>query len=117
MGAIGRLSADNFWFLFRFHIAILLGLAAMYGLGPAFVAVQNALTGGEVEYRQLADTVPYKYIGFVAGSLLMTLPTIAWAEGRWSARSAVTVLLVVLAIIVIFDVLLTNVQLPPNANV
>jgi hypothetical protein len=46
----------------------------------------------------------------------LTLPTIAWAEGRWSVRALLTVLSVVLVMIVVFDVLLRNVQLPPNAD-
>ena len=115
-GDMGELTFANILFLARFHVAVLLGLLVMYVLGPTVVAVQNILTGEISQYRQLVDTVPYKYIGFVAGALLMVLPTIAWAEGRWSVRAVLIVLLVVLVMIVAFDVMLKNVQLPPNAD-
>jgi hypothetical protein len=112
----GGLTLGNIVFLVRFHSAVLLGLIAMYWLGPLVVAAQSVMTGNDLSYRQLVDTPPYKYIGFILGALIATLPTIAWAERRWSRRSALTVLLVVIATIFIFDVLLTNVQLPPNAD-
>lgn len=113
---VGRLTFGNLVFLVRFHAAVLAGLIVMFWLGPALVAVQNELTGGALQYRQLADAVPYKYVGFVAGGLIVTLPTIAWAERRWSVRSALIALFVVVMMIVVFDVLLKNVQLPPNAD-
>lgn len=115
-GDLGRLTFGNLLFLARFHVAVLFGLIAMYVLGPAVVTLQNSLTGEAAQYRQLVDTLPYKYIGFVAGALIVTLPTIAWAEGRWSVRALLTVLSVVLVMIIVFDVLLRNVQLPPNAD-
>lgn len=115
-GGIGKLTPGNLAFLGRFHVAVFLGLVIMFWLGPIVTALQNVLTDGALTYRQLADTVPYKYIGFIVGAAVVTLPTIAWAEGGWRARSVLCVLAVVAMIIVVFDVLLTNVQLPPNAD-
>ena len=114
---IGRLSQANFSFLVRFHLVVGLGLAAMYLLGPLTVAVSNALLGGTATYRELVDTPPYKYVGYVSGALLITLPLIHWASGRTTLRTAVVVVAVILATIVLFDGLLRNVQLPPNADI
>jgi len=113
---MGRVTRANLKFLARFHLIVVAGLLAIYLLGPIVVATQNVLTDGVEQYRQLVDTAPYKYIGYIAGALIMTLPIIAWAEGRWSTRALIVVLAVVLSTIVIFDVLLNNVQLPPNAD-
>jgi hypothetical protein len=115
-GGVGRLTVGNLVFLARFHVAVLVGLIVMYSLGPVVVAVRNALSSDVLHYRQLVDAVPYKYIGFIAGGFIVTLPTIAWAERRWSPRSALIVLAVLVTMIFVFDILLTNVQLPPNAD-
>jgi hypothetical protein len=113
---IGRLSLSNLGFLAYFHLIAVLGLGLMYVAGPLTVTAMNALFGGEMSYRQLVDTAPYKYIGYVAGACLMTLPIITWTEQRLKVRSILVVLIVTTVIIVLFDGLLRNVQLPPNSD-
>ncbi|MGI9382905.1 MAG: hypothetical protein ACR2PO_07105 [Methyloligellaceae bacterium] len=114
--ADGKLSRDNLIFLILFHGIVATGLVLMFWLGPITTAIVNALSGGDVTYRQLVDTAPYKYVGYLAGALLITASLIAWAEGRLRPGALLTVLAVLAASILVFDVLLTNVQLPPNAD-
>ncbi len=111
-----RLSRDDLVFLVLFNLLVCAGLAAMYWLGPLAVAVAGFFSGSDLTYRQLVDTVPYKYIGYGIGGFVMTATLIAWAEAglRWQAILAVVT--VIAASIIVFDVLLFNVQLPPNAD-
>lgn len=114
--ATGRLSRDNLVFLILFHAVVVAGLALMFWLGPITTALVNALSGSDLTYRQLVDTVPYKYVGYLAGAFLMTVSLIAWTEGKLRRSALFTVLAVLTACVLIFDVLLNNVQLPPNAD-
>jgi len=88
----------------------------MYGLGPLTVAVLNSVGLLDADYRQLTDTAPYKYIGYVVGGFLMTITLIAWTEGRIRRQSVIAVVLTLIVAIIIFDVVLKNVLLPPNAD-
>jgi hypothetical protein len=110
------LTVGNFKFLVLFIAISMIGYAIMYWLGPLTVSALNA--GGllDADYRQLTDTAPYKYIGYVVGGFLMTITLIAWTEGRIRRQSVIAVLLTLIIAIVIFDVVLKNVLLPPNAD-
>jgi hypothetical protein len=112
----GRLTRSNLRFLLVFHVTVLGGLAIMYWLGPLTVTALNAIGVLDSSYRQLLDTAPYKYIGYVVGGFLMTVSLAAWAEGGLTRRAIIAVVLVLTVSVVSFDVLLTNVQLPPNAD-
>lgn len=112
----GELTIDNLRFLALFLAIVGGGLAIMYGLGPIIVTALSALGDLDATYRQLSDTAPYKYIGYVAGGFAMTLALIAKTEGRIRWAGVVTVGLTLIVAILIFDVLLKNVLLPPNAD-
>ncbi|MEM9783150.1 MAG: hypothetical protein AAF899_11805 [Pseudomonadota bacterium] len=111
-----RLTGANLRFMATLFGIVLAGLAVMYWLGPAVVTVMNALGLLEGSYRLYTDTAPYKYLGFVTGGLGMTLALIWRTEGRLRRASVLSVVLVLLASILIFDILLKNVLLPPNAE-
>jgi len=114
--APGVLTSNNLKFIILFYAFVLIGLTIMYWLGPLVV---EALRGAGVidnTYRQLTDTAPYKYLGFVTGGFLMTLGLIVWAEGCIRPQAVWTVVLVIVTLIVVLDVMLHNIQLPPNAD-
>ena len=112
-----RLTGDNLLFLAGFSVIVGSGLALMYWTGPWVVSALHGLgVIDEGEYRHLVDTVPYKYLGYIVGGFLMTMALTIWAEGGFTRRAMVSVVLVLVASVVIFDVLLNNVQLPPNAD-
>ena len=114
--AAGKLTRDNFKFLIGFYAIVLAGLAVMYGFGPLTVKVLRLAGAMDATYRQLVDTVPYKYLGYLAGGFCMTTGLIYRAEGRLRWRAVFAVVAVITLSVLIFDVLLTNVQLPPNAD-
>lgn len=114
--AIGRLRRENLRFLCGFAALVALGLSLMMWTGPLVVAALQALGLAEHGYRQLSDTAPYKYLGYVTGGLVMTVGLIARAEGRVRMRALVTTLLVLGVLVLVLDVALRNIQLPPNAD-
>jgi hypothetical protein len=112
----GRLTPDNLKFLFGSYAIVAAGLAIMYWLGPLVVETLRALDATEHTYRQLTDTAPYKYLGYVTGGFLMTVGLIVRVEGLVRPRAVLAVIVVLALLIVILDVLLYNIQLPPNAD-
>lgn len=112
----GRLTANNLKSLFLFYVIVMTGLAIMYWLGPLVVDALRAASFFDSTYRQLIDTAPYKYLGFMAGGFLMTLGLIAWAEGTIRPRAIFSVVIVLGFLILVLDILLYNIQLPPNAD-
>lgn len=115
-GEQGRLTRDNLVFLAGFLAICVTGLAVMYGLGPVTAWTLQKFGLLDVGYRYLTDTAPYKYLGYVVGGISMTVALIAWTEGRVRLVSVLTVVIVLTTMILIFDQLLANVLLPPNAE-
>ncbi|MEX0694453.1 MAG: hypothetical protein WD075_08430 [Rhodospirillales bacterium] len=115
-GAQGNLTVSNIKFLTIFTGICIAGLLIMYTLGPGTAWVMRELGLIDLEYRYLTDTTPYKYLGYVTGGFLMTTTLIIWTEGKLRRVSVFTVLMVITVSILIFDMLLTNVLLPPNAD-
>lgn len=112
----GRLDANNLRFLLASYAIIIVGLSIMYWLGPLVVDITRHLGDTDLTYRQLIDTAPYKYLGFVAGGFLMAAGLIAMAEGAIRLRALAAVAAVMLMLILVLDMLLYNIQLPPNAD-
>lgn len=112
----GRLTSANLKFLVGLYAIVACGLAIMYWLGPLVAEVLRAAGVIEHGYRQLTDTVPIKYLGYVTGGGLMTVGLIIRAEGTVRPRAVIVVLAVLVVLIILLDGLLYNVQLPPNAD-
>lgn len=110
------LTFQNLRFLIFFALIMGAGFSVMYWLGPTTVSFLKAWGIIDADYRQLTDTAPYKYIGYVVGGFLMTITLIAWTEGKVRPRSIIAVLITLAVAIIIFDVVLKNVLLPPNAD-
>lgn len=103
-------------FIVRVAAAIGAGLALMVYTGPLTVDAINAL-GGEIgSYRQLRDTVPYKYLGYLAGGTVMVGGIVAVVEQRLARSAAVAAVLAVLVHIVLYDLPFDDVLLPPNGD-
>ena len=112
----GRISSDNLKFLAVFLLIVGTGLTFMYWLGPAVVGLLNAIGILDGSYRNYSDTVPYKYLGYIVGGAMMTLGIIRWTEGRFRGIAVLAVLGILIISVLIFDVALKNVLLPPNAD-
>ena len=98
---------------------IALSLLLMRWGGPAAVWLGEAV--GIVEagtgYRPLRDTLPWKFIGFLAGGTVMIWALGAIADGGWTWRRLVTAFLVAFVIGAVFDLPFEDLVLPPNGDV
>jgi len=112
----GRVTVENLRFLFQFYIIVLIGLTVMYWMGPLVVETLRSMGFIDQTYRQLVDTRPYKYLGYVTGGFIISAGLITWAEGKVRARALSSVVIVQALLILILDVSLRNIQLPPNAD-
>lgn len=112
----GRLTSENLRFLLVVYAIIVAGLAIMYWLGPLVAGSGRLLGAMDETYRQLTDTAPYKYLGYVTGGFLMTVGLITLAEGRMRLHGLIAVATALALLIIVLDVLLYNIQLPPNAD-
>lgn len=113
----GQLSIQNLKFLACFFAILVAGLTVMFWFGPLVTAILAAAGLIDQSYRQLVDTVPYKYLGYLVGGFGMTTALVWWTEGRLRPRAVYTVVAVLAACILIFDILLDNILLPPNADI
>jgi len=108
-----RLRMSNLSFICVQLAILVTGFAIMLYAGPIAVA----LSDGEVEYRLLRDTAPWKYIGYSLGGIFIVAGLISQAEGRLTGRSVLIAACVVLALIAIYDLPFENLLLPPNGDV
>lgn len=108
----GGPSRANLLFLAGFIALFAVGIAAMTITGPVLADLFS-----DRSYRQLSDTAPWKYLGFVAGGLLLGYAPIVAIQRRLTWRGLLVVALALLTLIVVFDGLLSTVRLPPNADV
>lgn len=92
------------------------GLVLMVHTGPLAVEAVNALGGGIGSYRELRDTFPYKFLGYVLGGSVMVAGMIAVIEQRLSAAPLVAAALATLALAVLYDVPFDDLLLPPNGD-
>lgn len=108
----GRIERCNILFLAGFLAVFFIGIGVMQAAGPLLVALMDAGS-----YRALSDTVPWKYVGFVFGALIVGLAPLLAVERRLRLKPALVVLAAIVVLILVFDVLLADIRLPPNANV
>lgn len=104
------------------YVGLLTGLFGLSVLlmrwtGPAAVFVAGALDLVGASYRELRDTVPWKYLGFLVGGTFLVGSLICLAEHRVTWRSAAVGLLAVLALIALYDLPFDDLLLPPNGDV
>ena len=104
----------------RGNLAFLAGFLVLFAVGIALLAFSGPLLAewtGAPPYRQLSDTVPWKWIGFVLGGFVLGYGPIVAVERRLKITSALVVLAALVILILVFDGLLADIRLPPNADV
>lgn len=99
-----------------FGAICVVSLLLMFWAGPIAVSL-FAQTGDEpVTYRQLRGAAPWKYIGYVFGGFTLVFGTTSLIEGHLSAKRAVSSILAVILLILIFDFPFDTILLPPNGD-
>lgn len=103
-------------FIVRMATVLVLGLVLMSYTGPLIVEALNA-TGAEIgTYRQLRDTVPYKYLGYLVGGFVLVFGVIRVVENRFSVSAAWVAIAAVVILVFLYDVPFENLLLPPNGD-
>lgn len=93
-----------------------LSLAAMRWTGPMAVALLGA--GGEgAGYRELRDTVPWKYLGFALGGSSLVGALFCLASRKLRLRFFLIGLAAALVMILLYDLPFDDLLLPPNGDV
>ncbi|MEM6311762.1 MAG: hypothetical protein AAF754_17145 [Pseudomonadota bacterium] len=108
-----KLVAANVRFISSQIGILVFGFLIMLYAGP--LAAYLLHDGGE--YRLLRDSAPWKYVGYFLGGILIVSGLISHVEGRFSGRSALVSICVVVVLIVIYDLPFEDLLLPPNGDV
>jgi hypothetical protein len=110
-----RGGAEIGWNSLKF-IALLL---AMLGLSMAVMRWAGPFSAHllDTDYRSLRDTVPWKYIGYFFGGILMVFGLISMMERRLRWRTLIICIVAVLVLIIVYDLPFENLLLPPNGDV
>lgn len=112
-GSTGALKFENFGWIVALALIVLVALTIMRWLGPWVVA----LSGEEATYRQLRDTVPWKYLGFLCGGTVLVAGLIGCVERKTSVGRVALAFLIVLGIALAYDLPFEDLLLPPNGDV
>jgi hypothetical protein len=108
----GALRLGDLGFLAGFATLFAAAIALMATTGPVLAELFS-----DRSYRQLSATPPWSYSGFLLGGLLLGYAPIAVIERRIRWRGLLIVAAALAVLVVIFDLLLSGVRLPPNADV
>lgn len=111
-----HLSAANVRFLLLLTGLFLLTMVLMRWSGPAVTGLGQLAGLTEHGYRELRDTVPWKYVGFVLGGTTLVAGLMSLVERRVSWRAIFVALLAVAALIAVFDLPFPDLLLPPNGD-
>jgi len=104
-------------------VAIFTVTLALYRwTGPAAVELARLIFPAAdaqpvAEYRLLRDTVPWKYLGYFAGSWFMVFALIALTERRCTWRAALIAAVAPALIALCYDAPFDDLLLPPNGDV
>lgn len=110
------LTVENAFNLLIMVLVLLCSVALMVWTGPLLVDALSILGVTDKSYRQLSDTVPYKYVGFALGGFVMVFGLIAWVQGRMNRRAGAVAIGMVIFLIVLYDVPFDSLLLPPNGS-
>ena len=111
------LSRQNLSFLAVAATVLLAGLVLMRWAGPVAVWILDGRAEGMDAYRPLRDTAPWKYIGYLAGGIVLIAVPIMLTERRRSWTALAIALLATSFLVLVYDVPFEDLLLPPNGDV
>jgi len=116
-GNHAQLSLTNIYYLITLAIILVVSLFLMRWTGP-FVVDAIRLMGVETSgYRELRDTVPWKYLGYLAGGSFLVTSMISLVERRLCWQHLLVAFAAALALALVYDLPFKSLVLPPNGDV
>ncbi|MEM7242749.1 MAG: hypothetical protein AAF429_11240 [Pseudomonadota bacterium] len=106
-----KLSLANWIWVGKLFLLFLISLSIMRYLGPLLLA------GTESGYRPLRGTIPWKYLGFLAGGMALIGGLGMFVRGRLLWRDMVIGFAAALIIALAYDLPFDDLLLPPNGDV
>lgn len=113
---VGRITLSNVVFLLQCALLTGAGIMLMNVTGPALVGLWNAFGGAVSSYRSVSATFPVHVSGFFLGGTFIASGFIFLARHRLRPPDIAFAALSAALLILLFDVLLHNVLLPPNGD-
>ena len=113
---VGRITLSNVVFLLQCALLTGTGIVLINVTGPALVGLWNAFGGSLSSYRSVSATFPVHVSGFFLGGTFIASGFIFLARHRLRPLDIAVAGLSAAFLILVFDVLLHNVLLPPNGD-
>ena len=111
------LGKEHLFFLCKLLIIITISILLMRWIGPSWVTIFAQFNHDMNSYRELRDTVPWKYLGYLCGGSFLIFSLIALVEHRLRWRSLLIALAATVILIAIYDLPFEDLLLPPNGDV
>lgn len=114
---VGKIGFSNLGFLVKASSLTALSVVVINWTGPIFVWLSNSLGLIDVSgYRAVSATFPYDISGFMVGGTLLTCGFIWLTRQRLRPIDILIGIATAAILVLLFDGLLINIQLPPNAD-
>ena len=105
------LSRAHLLWVLKLLLLFVISFAVMRYLGPMLLSISE---GG---YRPLRATIPFKYIGFLAGGTILISGFGAIVRGQFDTRDLWVGIIATLIIALAYDLPFDDLLLPPNGDV
>lgn len=109
---VSRLDSRDLAFMLIVSGIYLVAMLLMRWTGPLAAGILS-----EETYRNLRDTLPWKYLGYVAGGSFLIGTLISLAQRRFSIRVYLVGLAASLILAMLYDLPFDDLLLPPNGDV
>jgi uncharacterized membrane protein YdcZ (DUF606 family) len=114
---IHRISRRHLKFALISFFVFVMSIALMRWSGPLALFLSQYSSDNQLQYRELRDTAPWKYIGFLLGGSVLVGAFISLASRQQRLTYYLIGLIASAMMIALYDLPFDNLLLPPNGDV
>ncbi len=103
--------------LFALIVVLAVAFVIMRWTGPLAVSVAGLFDADLPSYRNLRDTLPWKYMGYLVGGTVLVFGLISYVEHEFRWRNLAIAFAAALALALLYDLPFDDLLLPPNGDV